>query len=46
MSDKEQILNIYNSIEKKRKEMETEEKHIQKLDREITLELERYRKKC
>lgn len=43
--DKQEILNIYNSIEEKRKEMRITEKQVQQLDEEITLELERYRNK-
>lgn len=43
--DKQEILNIYNSIEEKRKEMRITEKQVQQLDKEITLELERYRNK-
>ena len=42
---KEEMQNIYNSIEEKREEMRITEKQVQKLDREITLELERYRNK-
>lgn len=42
---KEEMQNIYNSIEEKRKEMRITEKQVQQLDREITLELEIYRNK-
>ena len=41
--DKEEMQNFYNSIEEKRKEMEITEKQVQKLEKEIILELERYR---
>lgn len=43
--NKEEIENIYDSIEEKRKEMRITEKQVQQLEREITLELERYRNK-
>lgn len=43
--NKEEMQNIYNSIEEKRKEMRITEKQVQQLEREITLELERYRNK-
>ena len=42
---KEEMQNIYNSIEEKRKEMKITEKQVQQLEREITLELEIYRNK-
>lgn len=41
--NKEEMQNFYNSIEEKRKEMKITEKQVQKLEKEITLELERYR---
>ena len=40
---KEELENIYDAIEKKRDEMRITEKQVQKLDREIMLEVEKYR---
>ena len=43
--NKEEIQNNFNLIQEKIKEMRTTEKQVKQLDREITLELERYRNK-
>ena len=41
--DKNEILNLYNEIERKRKEMNIIESQVRKLDQEIQLETEKYR---
>lgn len=43
--DKEEIVNYYNEIERKRKEMRTIERQVQQIDNEIQLEIEQYRNK-
>ena len=43
--DKEQIINYYNEIERKRKEENIMQEQVRKIDREIQLEIEQYRNK-
>ena len=43
--DKNEVLNFYNEIERKRKEMKIMETQVQQIDNEIQLEIEQYRNK-
>lgn len=43
--DKEEIINYYNEIERKRKERSIMERQVQQIDNEIQLEIEKYRNK-
>ena len=43
--DKEEVINYYNEIERKRKEENIMQEQVRKIDREIQLEIEQYRNK-
>ena len=43
--DKNEVLNFYNEIERKREEMKIMETQVQQIDNEIQLEIEQYRNK-
>ena len=43
--DKEEIVNFYNEIERKRKEIKIMERQVQQIDNKIKLETEQYRNK-